>query len=650
MMRAFLRRRRAALQKERIMALQTLRKGASGLIAKFFLVILTLSFVIWGIADVFRGFGRSTVARVGGTEISADAFRSAYLEQLQQIGQRMGRGLSPDQARAFGIDRQVLNQLVTEATLDEQAARLGLAVSDAQVADAIRSNPAFRRPGSTSFDPAYFQQLLRANNLTEPRFVALERKRMLRAQVLQSYAADVRAPTVLLDAIHRYEGETRSVSYLLVTPQNVGPAPTPTDEDLRSFFEAHKAQFRAPEYRKISVLALTPEALAAKITVGEEDLRADYERRPDRFGTAEKREIQQIVFPNATDATAAAEKIKAGASFADIVTERGLSAKDTDLGLVAKADVVDPRIAAAAFALAAGATSSAPVDGRFGATLVHVVRVEAGSQQPFEAVKDQLRQELALDKAHRELLDQHDAIEDERAAGSTLAETAKKLGLTLQSVDAVDRSGQDPQGKVVDIPDAREVIAGAFDADPGVETDTLQLPKNGGFVWYETNAIIASRDRTFEEARAQVAARWTEEALAKAVEEKAKALLAKAEAGEGLPALAASSGLTEQQAPGLLRGRSQAPFAPDGLQKIFDTKVGGLGIANATPIPARAVFLVTDISPPTANPDDGATADQVSQQMENDLLQDYLGHLRQQIGVSVNNAVLAQSVGTGAPN
>ena len=62
---------------------------------------LTISFGIWGIGDIFRGFGVSTVAKVGRTDISIDQFRVRYNEQLQQLGRQMGRPITPDQAQAF---------------------------------------------------------------------------------------------------------------------------------------------------------------------------------------------------------------------------------------------------------------------------------------------------------------------------------------------------------------------------------------------------------------------------------------------------------------------------------------------------------------------------------------------------------------------
>src|SRR5579884_3737485 len=116
--------------------LRGLRKASSNWLGKTIMTIamgaLIVSFGIWGIADIFRGFGQSTVATVGGTEISVNEFRQTYTDRLQQIGRQYGRPLTPDQARAFGFDRQVLQQTLAEAAMDEEARRIRLNQSDAE--------------------------------------------------------------------------------------------------------------------------------------------------------------------------------------------------------------------------------------------------------------------------------------------------------------------------------------------------------------------------------------------------------------------------------------------------------------------------------------------------------------------------------------
>src|SRR5258705_12436350 len=77
-----------------------------------------VSFAIWGIGDIFRGFGRSGLARIGGTEISGEQFRQLYNERLQQLGRQLGRPITLDQAPAMGLDQQLGGQLIGEAPLD----------------------------------------------------------------------------------------------------------------------------------------------------------------------------------------------------------------------------------------------------------------------------------------------------------------------------------------------------------------------------------------------------------------------------------------------------------------------------------------------------------------------------------------------------
>src|SRR4030081_2536324 len=131
--------------------LRGMRKASSNWLGKTIMSVvmgvLIVSFGFWGIADIFRGFGQSTLAKVGHTEISVNEFRQIYTDRLQQGGRQFGRPLTTDQARAFGFDRQVLQQTLMEAALDEDARRLGLGQSDADIMGAIFADPLFRGVG-----------------------------------------------------------------------------------------------------------------------------------------------------------------------------------------------------------------------------------------------------------------------------------------------------------------------------------------------------------------------------------------------------------------------------------------------------------------------------------------------------------------------
>src|SRR5690242_15715682 len=154
---------------------------------------LVISFAIWGIGDIFRGFGLNAVATIGGTEISIEQFRQFYNDRLQQLGRQIGRPITPDEARQRGIDRQLLGQLIAEITIDEQAKQLRLGLSDADIAKRITSDPSFRGLNG-QFDRTRFEQVIRQAGFTESRFIDDQRRSMLRKQIALAVTGDLKAP------------------------------------------------------------------------------------------------------------------------------------------------------------------------------------------------------------------------------------------------------------------------------------------------------------------------------------------------------------------------------------------------------------------------------------------------------------------------
>ena len=154
--------------------LDTLRKNSAGLVAKVLIGLLVLSFAIWGIGDVFTGVGTGDVAQVGEVKIPTETFRQDYQQRLQQLGRQLGRGVTPEQARAIGVGRQLLGEMISEATLNVKASELGLNISREALLDRIHGNPAFRGP-SGNFDANRFYEALRNAGYSEGRYIEAER-------------------------------------------------------------------------------------------------------------------------------------------------------------------------------------------------------------------------------------------------------------------------------------------------------------------------------------------------------------------------------------------------------------------------------------------------------------------------------------------
>jgi len=612
---------------------------------------LILSFAIWGIGDIFRGFGANSVAKIGGTEITIEQFRQFYTDKLQQLSQQLRRPITPDQARGLGLDQRFLGQMLAEAALDEEARKLRLGLSDKTIAERIMDDANFKGLNG-QFDRGRFEQIIRNAGFTEQRYVAEQRKVLLRRQIAQSVSGELPVPKTMIDAVNRYQNERRSIEYVQLGAAQAGNIPEPSAEELAKYFDERKTTFRAPEYRKVTILTLTPAELAKPDAIPDADAKALYDQRKDSFGVAEKREVRQIVFPNADEAAAAEEKIKKGATFDDIVKERGLNAADTNLGVVTRRDIIDPAVADAAFSLQAGQVS-APIKGTFGTVLVSVGKIEPGSQKTYEEVAPEIKKQFAEQRARNEINDLRDKIEDERAGGATLAETAKKLNLKATEIDAVDRSGRAPDGNpVAAIPRSPDVIGAVFGSDVGVDSEALQLP-DGGFLYYDVTDITRSRERTLDEVKDQVIARWRAEELSKRLKATADDMLGRLKGGMQMAQLASENGLQVETAFGLQRGQSAGGLPASVSDAAFRTGKDAFGIADSDNGDRRYIFRVTEVSVPPINPQ-GATPDQLKANLQasyaDDVIGQYLARLESDLSVKINQQAVNQVVGGQANN
>ncbi len=627
--------------------LRNMRKAGQTVVGKaiatIFFGALIVSFAIWGIGDIFRVTPASTVAEVGSTKITVDQVRNAYTNELQRLGRQFRTVISPEQARTFGIDQQVISNLVTEAVMAEQAKKMGLSVSDQLIAASIMNNPAFKGADG-QFNRAQFDQALRNVGLSEAGFVQEQRSAMVRLHLAEAIAGDVNLPLAAKEAFHRYGTERRAASYLLLTPTMAGDIPAPTAEQLQAFFSERRSAFRAPEYRAVSVLALDAAALAKPDSISEADARQAYEQQKAKYGTPERRTIQQITFPSQAEAETAAAKIKEGATFDAIAAERNVSPQDLELGTFTKAEMLDQTVADAAFALEQNAVS-APITGRFGPVLVRVTQIQPESVRPFEEVAGEIRQQVAQDRAKDQIERIHDEIEDLRAGARPLADIAKEKGLTLVQVPAVDTNGRDKAGNPVNLPEKDAVVKAAFASDIGVDNEPLRMA--AGYVWYDVTGIEASREKNLDEVRDQVATQWREDQVAQRLSEKANELTGRLDKGETIEAVAQAAGASIQNATDLARNTAKDTLTAEAVNRIFAVPVGKTGhAANGTD--ARVVFHVTSaMVPPLVTTTQAAqnTENQLRTGFGDDLLNQYIAQVRQDLGVTINQQALRRATG-----
>ena len=300
--------------------LESIRNASQGIVGKAIMTIvmglIIVSFVIWGVGDMLRGFSPSTVASVGSAKVSAQDYRVAYDRAIQQYQRRLRRPFTNEEARQVGLDRSVLQQLLSEAAVDDEAGKLGLGVSDEALREVITSNPSFRDK-SGAFDPTRLAAALRDMDMNERGFVAELRKQTLRQFIVAALTTGITAPKAEVTAEADYQGQTRSADTFLLPASAAGEIAAPSEDALKAFYNDRKSSYRAPEYREMTILALEPDTIANAADVTDADAEAAYQKiagKDPQFGAPEKRDLQQILFPNDADAAAADRSPPSGTS------------------------------------------------------------------------------------------------------------------------------------------------------------------------------------------------------------------------------------------------------------------------------------------------------------------------------------------------
>lgn len=625
--------------------LNSLRNAARSWIAKLLLVVLVLSFAVWGISgQIFGGLG-SNVLTAGDTRVSILEYRLAYDRQLSLLSQQFGTPVTREQAQAFGVDNRVLSQLAAGAVLDEQAREMRLGLSRDRLAAMTAEDPAFQGADGR-FDRNQFDFVLRQIGMRPEDYLRNREQAAVRQQIIEAVSDGMTAPDAFLRAVSLYQGEDRTVDYIVMPRSLVEPIEEPAQDVLETYFTENAANYAAPEYRRISYVKLEPSDIADPGAIQEEEVQSYYEDNAARFTTPEQRRIEQLVFADANAAQAALDRIRGGETFEEVVAAEGKSMQDVVLGTFEKDDVADPAIAEAAFALSQGDVSDV-VDGAFGSLLVRVPEITPARVQPLAEVSQQIREDIALDEAHRVLDQVYEGYEDARAAGETMAEAASRNRLQVVTVEAVDRSGRTPEGTILtDLPESNLLLQDAFESEVGVENSPLNMGASG-YLFYEVDEVTPARDRALDEVRDRVVADWKESEVATRLAERAAQVEKQVEDGKTLAEVAEELELDVQVRRGLKRDANDAELGDAGVAAVFSVARGETGVAPAQEGDAQIVFRVTDVLVPAdAGPDalPAEARDRFASTIADDLLDQLVSRLQTEYPVAIDRGAVQQAL------
>ncbi len=614
-------------------------------VASIFMGVLALSFVVWGIADVFTGMSSTALATVGSTEISSDSFSRSYRNFLRNQGQQMGVDITPDMAQKMGLGNVALQQLVSRTALDNTVARLGLTTSDAALSQNVRSQPSFR--GVTGqFDHNTFLQVIRTNGYDEDSFLAEVRSDMSRDQLTGALETGFALPAGYAEAIFLYLSERRAVDYVIVAPEAVGPIATPSDADLTAYVKAHPDKFSTPEYRQIEYAQIGPADVANEGAITDAMIAQDYAAHKDVYDVPEKRDIQQIEFATQADAKAARAEIDGGKTFDALAAGMKIKPADLSLGVLNRTDLADPHRADVAFSLPLKEVSQPVQSALGGYVLMRVTAITPGVQRSLDDAKDEIRKNLAVQAATAKITDIVNAFEDSRSGGADIATAAKKTGMKSGKLMAVDKTGLSPDGtKAEGLPADPEFFTTAFAQEVGDDSDPFPA-KSGEYYAVKVVGVTPPKLKALDQVRSAALAAWTSEQRQSALAKRAAELAAKAMIDKNLTGIAKEMKIPVQQSQGIGRGSSDTTFSAAMVQKIFDAPPGGIVEAPQGVGPNFIIARVSGVahSKPSGELFEGGRA-QLSQQAASDISVSFANAARLREGVKVNEQMLQSALG-----
>ena len=399
------------------------------------LTIGLLGFGTGGLNGNIRNIGT-----VGAKDIPVAQYQRGLRDQMQSFSGQLGRAVGFQEAQAIGLDQAVLAQLVTERTLDNEAATLGISIGDERVREELLLVPAFR--GSTgAFDREAYRFTLQQVGLSEAEFETSVREEIARTMLQGAVVSGIPAPDAYASALSQFIGEARAITWAPVTASDLSSPPAAaTDAQLQTYYSENPAAFTAPEARQISYVWLTPDMIQDQLDIDQTALQDLYQERISEFVQPERRLVERLIYLDTAAAQAAKDSLGDTVDFDALVAARGLAMSEVDMGDVTRDDL--GANGDAIFSASPGDVIG-PLDTFLGPALFRMNAVLASQTVTFEEAEPDLREELSSARARRLIDSSRAQIEDLLAGGAQLEDLAQQTDLAFGTITWTDQVQDD---------------------------------------------------------------------------------------------------------------------------------------------------------------------------------------------------------------
>ncbi len=511
--------------------LQDIRDNAQGTIAKVIIGLLIVSLSIWGMDAIVGGFsGEPEVATVNGEDITEREFmRVVQLESQRRLSEMDNP--DPSMLDEDAVRREVLESLIQEKVMTQDAAEQGLELSDADIDSLITQMPQFQVDGT--FNRDRFVSAVRNMGMGVGEFRETMRKQYVVNQIRAGIAQSGTATDENVAQLLRIQNQTRDFRVVTLSEDAVKDQVEVTEAEIEAYYEDNEEAFQQPERVDARYIALSQEALAETVEVSDEEVHEYYEARSSELASEERR-AAHILIEDGEDAeetlATIQERLAAGEDFSKLAEEHSvdtMSAEEGgDLGF-AERGVYDEAFEEALFQLEKGEVSE-PVSTSFGIHLIKLLDVQKSEVPPLEELEDELRRELARDQAKSRFAEVRNELADLAYAADDLEGPADELGLEVREKAGITRDGGEAPF------DHEGLVRQLFSEDvlrDGFNTELIDVGDNMSVV-ARVAEYQEAQQQPLEEVSDEIRAELTRQKIREALSERADAIIAELESGK----------------------------------------------------------------------------------------------------------------------
>lgn len=542
------------------------RKSANSVVIKALMILLALTFVLWGVGDVIRQSNKVIAFKVGDREYTEHEWQKAYAQQKSVFEEQIGKKFSEEEENMLGLRRAILNQLISKALLLEEAKNLGLLISDDMVRYEISSMPTFIKNGK--FDKDVFERVIRNSGFSEEQFVAMLKEDIASQNLVTAKTINKEMPTIYLDNLLKAKGEIRSVKLYKVNGSKLTIG-VPKDEELKQIYDTNIDKFSFSESRDINYFTFGIEDVKSVRSSTESELKEQYDNNIIMYTEPEKRKVLQLVFSDETKAKEAEKLIAAGKSFDEVAKQFFPDKTNFLLGDDIIAKSFDKEISEAIFNIKAGETSK-PTQSPMGWHIFKVESIKPSNIKSFEEVKAQLKRQFDEELKFEALSKLIQDIDSEIDSGAKLSDIATKYGLKLNSI-ANWKSGE----KSTDAVAANERFAStAFGTDASTLSKVTPYKGNDKLFVLEVAKVTPKKPKAFSEVKDEVTKIWEEKTRSAFLAQRAKDAVSALNSSEKREDVISRFSLTEENLQISLLKANEVKLPNELKEEIFKLEVG----------------------------------------------------------------------------